>query len=56
MNQEIEKRINELEKEVKRLVNYLDGLGYEQFKMGGRIEVLEGNLDHLDSLVDSLQD
>lgn len=56
MNQEIEKRINELEKEVKRLVNYLDGLGYEQFKMGGRIEVLEGNLDYLDSVVDALHD
>ena len=53
MNQEIEKRINELEKEVERLVNYLDSLGYEQFKTSKKLETLE---DNLDSEVDSLQD
>jgi len=53
MNQEIEKRINELEKEVERLVNYLDSLGYKQFKPSEKLEILE---DNLDSEVDSLQD
>lgn len=56
MTEELEKRIAKLEKEVKRLVNFADGTGYELFKFGGKVELLEENLDYLDSVVDSLQD
>ena len=56
MTDNLEKRIIKLEKEVQRLVSFAEGTGYELFKFGEKIELLEENLDYLDSVVDSLQD
>lgn len=56
MTEKLEKRIIKLEKENKRLVRFVNYVEYELFKLNGNVEVLEDNLDYLDSLVDSLQD
>ena len=56
MIEELEKRIIKLEKENKRLVRFANNVDYELFKLAGKVELLEGNLDYLESVVDALHD
>ncbi|MBG9987874.1 hypothetical protein HZY88_02655 [Aerococcaceae bacterium DSM 111176] len=56
MTEKLEKRIFKLEKENERLFHIVNEISYDLFKANQEIEELQGNLDYLDSVVDSLKD
>lgn len=56
MIDKLEKRINKLEKENKRLFYMANDAGNELFRVKSELEMLQGNSDYYHSMVDELYD